>query len=130
MVEAEGLIDQSEDELMEEDGGSSSIEETCARWVQEGDVVVTGQEGEQSHPEEVAGGEEDGSRREALPSYAENLPFLQSLRDFLKHGHGRSVGESRQTSAEVSRFLFFAQPKELKEALLLTYLVLMHIFKC
>ena len=120
MVEVKGLIDQSEDELMEEDGGSSSVEETCARQVQEGDVVVTGQEGEHSDQEEVVGGEE-GSRREALPAYAENLPFLQSLRDFLtsKHGRGRSVGESRQISAEVSRFLFFAQPEELREALLL-----------
>ena len=60
IVEAEGLIDQSEDELMEEEGGASSIDEPCARWVQEGDVVVTGQEGEQSHPEEVAGGRRMG----------------------------------------------------------------------
>lgn len=65
------------------------------------------------------------TRREGVtkrwPSFAENEPFLASLRDYLtsQHGRSRTEKESRQISMEVGRFLHFAQPQSLQELLLI-----------
>ena len=102
-------------QLSEEEGEGSEVEARMEEG--EGRQVETREEGKEA--EEIILAEESCGR--SRPLFLQDHPFLVKLRDYrtTRHGKGRSKGEAAQISAEVTRYLFFAQQSTLDQHLLL-----------
>ena len=116
--EGEGSVGPSSEEEGESLGlGRSSEEESEGSEFEARVVEGEGRRVEEREERQEAEESCVGSRAQ----FPQDHPFLVQLRDYLtsRHGKGRSKSEAAQISAEVSRYLFSAQPASLDQHLLL-----------